>query len=137
MTDFSFKRGERLKSRKTINQLFSNGESFGQYPLRLVWTVVEVHQNEFPVQFAVSVPKRRFSKAVDRNRIKRQVREAYRLHKHQLYEALSLKEEQIALMVIYIGKTEMRSKEIDKAMRKSIRRFLKNWSSEHKPTNPN
>lgn len=137
MTDFSFKRGERLKSRKIINQLFSKGESFGQYPLRLVWTVVQPPLSDSPVQFAVSVPKRKFPKAVDRNRIKRQVREAYRLHKHQLYESLPLEEEQLALMVIYVGKTAMSTKEIDKGMRKSIRRFLKNWHPKQKPTNPN
>ena len=86
---FTFKKEERLKSRKLIGEMFKKGESFGQYPLRLIWVKREENDNEFPIQFTVSVPKKKFPKAVQRNHIKRKVREAYRLHKHKLYEKFS------------------------------------------------
>ena len=60
------------------------------FPLRVVYVNKERAQGEVPVQILISVPKKRFKHAVDRNRVKRQVREAYRLHKQVLYEALKL-----------------------------------------------
>ncbi len=85
MPDFTFKRAERLKSRKVIEQLFKQGQSFAQYPLRIVWVEMAEPRSEFPAQFALSVSKKKFKRAVDRNRIRRLVREAYRLNKHVLY----------------------------------------------------
>ena len=119
----TFKKGERLKSRKVIGQLFKEGHSFGQYPLRLVWLLMEERQSEYPVQFTQTVPKKKFKRAVDRNRLRRQVREAYRLHKGQLYEALKEEEQQLAFMVIYTGKEAFPYAEIEKAMKKMIRKF--------------
>ena len=137
MSNLKFHRGERLKSRKIINQLFSKGSSIGQYPFRWVWIDVADPLSDFPIQFTVSVPKRKFPKAVQRNRIKRQVREAYRLHKDQLYESQKEVQLQKALMVIYTGKEEMSSKEIHKTMRKSVRKLIKIWQEANPTTNPN
>ncbi len=123
MTKQTFQRGERLKSRKLIEQLFQKGQSFGTYPLRLVWMEVESPQSDYPVQFTVSVSKRKFKRAVQRNRLKRQVREAWRLQKAGLYAKLP-EGKQFAFLVIYTGKEAFDYAVIEKAMRKMIRRFL-------------
>ena len=136
MTDYNFKKGERLKSRKTIELLFSKGQSFSQYPLRLVWTKTDSPPSPYPVQFTVSVSKRRFPRAVRRNRIKRQLREAYRLNKPLLYEGLDKEENQFAFMIIYTGKEALPTKDIQKAMKKCILKFLKIWQTKDDSTNP-
>lgn len=128
MTNFSFHTGERLKSRKEIENLFSRGsQSIGQYPLRLVWRPAMERRSQFPVQITTTVSKRNFKRAVDRNRIKRVMREAYRLNKGELYKALPEQEEQLAWMIIYIGRELPVSRKIDKAMQKLIRKFLRQF----------
>ena len=127
MTDFSLKKEERLKSRKVIERLFSQGQSFGQYPLRLVWTTIEPRLSEYPVQVAVTVPKKKFPKAVQRNRLKRQMREAFRLKKHLLQKALQDEAQQIAFMLIYTGKEALPYEDIEASIQKIIPRFLKKW----------
>jgi len=125
MPDFTFKKTERLKSKKRIDRLFKKGQSFSQYPLRIVWTsIVDDFPMEFPVQFALSVPKRAFSKAVDRNRLRRQIREAYRLQKHHLYIALKDSEQRYAMMFIYQAKEKLPYQQIETAMQKIIKRFI-------------
>lgn len=127
MKDFRFQRGERLKSRKEIERLFEPGSSKAlvQYPLRLVWRPMEEERTSFPVQFTVSVSKRRFKLAVTRNRVKRLVREAYRLHKHELYDGLPTEAPPMAWMIIFIGKEVPEYRKVDKAMRKLIAKFLR------------
>ena len=126
MTTFGFQRGERLKSRKEIERLFAGGsQSVAQYPLRLVWRPVEERRSEFPVQMTVTVPKKRFKHAVSRNRIKRLLREAYRLHKPRLYASLPPDGEQLAWMIMFVGKDIPEFKETDKAMRTLVDTFLR------------
>ena len=136
MPDFTFRRGERLKSRKVIEQLFKGGQSFAQYPLRIVWMEVAQPQSEFPAQFALSVSKKKFKRAVDRNRVRRLVREAYRLHKHSLYGGITKERSsahpessQIALMIIYTGTEILPFAAIEKAMRALLGRFVKKYGA--------
>lgn len=124
MPSFTFKKEERLKSRKIIGSLFKEGKSFSMFPLRLVWKTVEREQ-AYPVQFTVSVPKRSFPRAVHRNQIRRKIREAYRLQKHLLYEALAEDDQQYALMFLFIAKKAMTYQEIDQAVNKVIKRFIR------------
>lgn len=131
----TFTRDERLKSRKTIEQLFEDGKSFGQYPLRIIWKEVEQTDWVHPAQFALSVPKRKFPKAVHRNRIKRKVREVYRLNKHKLYRGLDQQRKQIALMILYTAKEELNYTELEKAMKGIIFRLLKKMKTTATPTN--
>ncbi len=128
MPAHTFQKGERLKSRKVIGALFKEGKSFGQYPLRLVYMPMEERRSAFPAQFTVSAPKKKFPKAVSRNRIRRQVREAWRLNKHRLYRGLERESRQYALMAIYVAKENLPYAEIEQAVQQMIRRFLKNWN---------
>ncbi|MEO5999312.1 MAG: ribonuclease P protein component [Chitinophagaceae bacterium] len=93
---------ERLKSRKLIEQVFKSGNSFAIFPFRVFYLYVK--STTIPLQAGFGVSVKNFKKAVDRNRIKRLSREAYRLQKNQLQEALLEKELQLAIFFIYNGK---------------------------------
>lgn len=135
MSDFTFTREERLKSRKVIQRLFGReGESFGHYPLRIIWVFLDAPLSSAPVQFGLSVPKKNFKKAVHRNRIRRLLREAYRLNKHRLYRSLEGEDRQLACMVLYTGREELPFAEIERAMRDMLRRFAKKHRSQKKGT---
>ena len=125
MNNQSFKKTERLKSRKTISRLFNKeGQSFAKFPLRLVF--IEIEESDVPIQFTVSVSKRKFKRAVDRNRVKRQVREAYRLNKALLFEKLEFSQEKYAWMIIFTGSKMPDYEQIEKAMKKIIEKFIRN-----------
>ena len=95
---------ERLCSRKLIDSLFKGGGSraMSGFPLRMVDAMTERHEGEPAAQILVSVPKRCFKRAVKRNRIKRLVREAYRLNKHILADALERHEPQMSATMAFI-----------------------------------
>ena len=130
MPDFTFKKAERLKSLKIIGGLFKDGQSFGVYPLRLFWlarpqAAQPLEPGGAPVQFTVSVAKKNFKSAVARNRIKRKVREAWRLNKHRLYRKLEGNPQQYACMVLYTAKEDLPTAQIEKAMQTMIHLFYK------------
>ncbi len=94
--DRTYPHSEKLKSRLTIERLFREGKSVSKYPLRLVFVPIE--NSESPIQLGVSVPKKFFKKAHDRNLIKRRLREAYRHNKSMLIDAAK---SPIACMIVY------------------------------------
>jgi ribonuclease P protein component len=100
----TFRKPERMVSQKLIDELFSGGHScsLAAYPLRMVYMVRERQQGAEPVQLLISVPKKRLHHAVDRNRLKRQVREAYRLNKHRLESTLP-DNEQLVVAFIWLA----------------------------------
>ncbi|MBK7959250.1 MAG: ribonuclease P protein component [Bacteroidetes bacterium] len=91
---------ERIKSEKVITELFNQANVVTFLCLRCHWKVIP--NIDFPVQMAVSVAKKKLKHAVDRNTVKRRVREAYRVQKHPLYQIASDKSLNIALMFIYL-----------------------------------
>ena len=101
MTAPVYRKKERMVSRKLIETLFSGGSSLSMaaFPLRVVYSKTERPSGEAPVQLLISVPKKRFKHAVDRNRVKRQIREAYRLHKQLLYDTLQPAEQLLMAFV--------------------------------------
>lgn len=110
---FSYSKEEKLKSRKTIEALFTDGKSVGVFPLRVFYIEGDERQS-VPLKTAVSVSKRNFKNAVDRNYIKRLLRESYRLNKHQILNTLG--EQKYALLFLYVGKEKPNFQELNKTM---------------------
>jgi ribonuclease P protein component len=99
---FTLGKNERLKRRKIIDQVFNEGKSITLFPLKVHYMFCQSLTD--PLQAGFTVSSRQFKKAVDRNRIKRLLREAYRLQKASLQQMLQQNQQQLALFVIYIGK---------------------------------
>ncbi len=98
---------EKLKSKKLLDELFTSGKKLNEYPIKLVFKQLDFDEDVL-IKTGVSVPKRNFKKAVDRNRIKRLLRETYRLNKYIIHKGLDKK---YVCMFLYLGK-EMPSFEI-------------------------
>lgn len=95
---------ERLKSRKLIEQVFKEGRSYAITPFKVFYTIAHQQANIVPLQFGVGVSSRYFKKAVDRNRIKRLVREGWRLQKNRLQEQLKAESLSLQIFIIYTGR---------------------------------
>ena len=98
---YTLGKNERLKSRKAIEQLFTNGKSFSLFPFKVVY---QKSTNSKQLQTAFSVSKRHFKKAVNRNHIKRLMREAYRLQKKELQNQLQQSNTGLAVFILYVNK---------------------------------
>ena len=112
---------EKLKSRKRITQLFQEGKSVSNYPIKLVYLPMTPAVTE-TVVVAFTVPKRKFKLAVSRNRIKRLLRESYRTQKSTLFNNI---ETPYAFLILYIGKEIPTQPQIDRAMEGLLKSFLK------------
>lgn len=111
---------ERLKSKKLIEKLYSEGNSVKTFPLRLIYVQTE-HTSDFPCQVGVSVAKRNFKLAVHRNRLKRLLRETYRLQKEIVYNNL---DKPYVFMISYIGRDEIKYEELYLKMEKLLTLFV-------------
>jgi len=118
--NFTYPKNERLKSKTTIGLLFSEGKSVSKYPLRLVYRIGEANQEE-KIKIGVSVSKKYFKKAVDRNYFKRVLRETYRLNKHLLWDNL---EEPYSFMFFYQSKDRLTYEEINTKTIQLFEKFL-------------
>lgn len=99
----TFKKEERLCNKRLIEQLFHKGSSFHLYPFRV--TFLSSKEIIVPAQVLIAVPKRRFKRAVDRNLLKRRIREVYRVNKQNLlYEFLNQQQVKVLFSIQYIGK---------------------------------
>ena len=101
---FTLGKDERLKSRKQIEKLFAQGKSFVVNPYRIYFLVHGPRPMDHGLQFGVGVSAKNFKKAVDRNRIKRLTREAWRLQKNELSEKIKTTRMQLNVFFIYTGK---------------------------------
>ncbi len=124
--NFTYGKKEKLKSKKLIDQLFSEGQSVSAFPLRLVFLETPLEE-AIVAKTGVSVSKRHFKTAVDRNRIKRLMREAYRLNKTNYFNKIST---QYAFMILYIGKEKPTYQQVEKKMNVLFDKFLKKTSHE-------
>ena len=99
---YTFKKAERLHGTKLIDTLFEEGYSFYIAPFRVVW-LDQDHDSGFPAQVLISVSKKTIRLAVDRNRIKRIIKEAYRIHKAKFYDFLNSHNKQCIFAIIFSG----------------------------------
>ncbi len=100
---FTFKKQDRLCRKKLIDELFQKGSSLFIYPFKVQYLKKQL-ELQAPAQLLISVPAKIFSRAVDRNRIKRLIREAYRLNKPLLYESLKSTNQNLLIAFIYTSK---------------------------------
>ncbi|WP_053990673.1 ribonuclease P protein component [Mangrovimonas sp. TPBH4] len=116
---YTFNASEKLKSKIVISHLFEEGKSVSAYPLKMIYLPTP-HADGTLIKAGVSVSKRRFKNATDRNRIKRLLREAYRLNKPTFFNNIS---EPYALMILYIGKDGTSFEQVDKKMKQLLTKF--------------
>ena len=120
----SYSKKDKLKSKILIDQLFAAGKSVSVYPLRLVY-IPTTFNDDVKAKTGVSVSKRYFKLAVDRNRIKRLLRESYRINKAAYFNNITT---QYAFMILYIGKEKPTLKQIETQMNLLFEKFLKTVS---------
>ena len=121
----TFKKSERLCSRILMDRLFQgSNHSVSAYPLRAVFLPVDTNEQK-GVSVLMSVPKKRFHDAVDRNRVKRQLREAYRKHKHALTEQMSARNQELLIAFIYVSSQIESSAHIEKRMTRLLEKISK------------
>ena len=118
--NFTYPKNERLKSKTTIGLLFSEGKSVSKYPLRLVYRPVAENSEE-QTKIGVSVSKKYFKKAVDRNYFKRVLRETYRLNKHLLLDNL---DQPYSFMFFYQTKDRLSFEEINNKTIQLFEKFI-------------
>ncbi|MFZ9055398.1 MAG: ribonuclease P protein component [Flavobacteriales bacterium] len=122
-SSFTFPRSERLKSKKILERTFAEGEKVKAWPLVVRRLKTELPE-EVTCQVMVSVSKRLFKRAVDRNRIKRLLRENWRLQKNALVQSWATDETQNAVVFIYMGKEMPTFEIIEKAMGVAVEKMI-------------
>lgn len=123
----TFNQKEKLKSKKLIEQLFTEGQSVSAFPLRLVY-LPTLFLDGATIKTGVSVSKRHFKTAVDRNHVKRLMREAYRQHKAVYFNNIHTS---YAFMILYIGKEKLTLKQIETQMKLLFEKFSTKVSEEN------
>ncbi|MCF6351223.1 MAG: ribonuclease P protein component [Flavobacteriaceae bacterium] len=116
---FTYNKQEKLKSKKLLKLLFEDGKKINVFPILLLYLQVE-HASNYLIQAGVTVSKKKINKAVTRNRIKRLLRETYRLNKPFLYKKLKNK---YIFMFIYLGKEELKYLFLAKKMKEVLDQF--------------
>jgi ribonuclease P protein component len=128
--DFTYPKSSKLKSRKTIDVLFSAGNSVSKFPLRMVY--VPLSDSNEKIQFGVSVSKKYFKRAVDRNYFKRVLRECYRLNKYLIHDYL---DQPYAIMLFYQTKERLSYQEINEKTIELFQKWIVVKNKENKPNN--
>lgn len=120
----TFPKAEHLCGKTTVDELYASGKAFVCYPLRVVFRTAE-KKDDILARCLVNAPKRRFKHAVDRNRIKRQLRESYRTNKAILFEPLETKDYQLHFAINYVGEKLEPSAFILKKMKVALEKLAK------------
>lgn len=116
------KKEERIYKRDEIKAMFSNSDALNVYPFKVLYREVPTEDQEH-LKFAASIPKRLFKKAVDRNLLKRRIKEAFRTNKNELKEALISRDKKLHFMVIYIAKEQLEYDFIQKKIILTLQRL--------------
>jgi ribonuclease P protein component len=124
----SFSKSEHLCSEKRITRLFTDGDAFMAYPLRVVFLIEPKTDEEF-LSILISVPKKRFKRAIKRNVLKRRIREAYRLNKFFIVKKAIEKQLQIHIAFNYVSNEELDFATIEKKMILSLQKLIDKMDS--------
>jgi ribonuclease P protein component len=119
----TFRKSERLCSRKILEELTGSGKKIYLTTLRFSYLAVSLPEN-VPAQVAFSVPKRNFRLSVERNRIKRRMREAYRKNKSLIYPLISATKKQFALLFVYTGSEIPTYDQTELKVKDALNRFV-------------
>ena len=121
-----FQKKERVVSQKLIDELFDGGHSHSMaaFPLRVIYMHTEHQEGQPPVQVLISVPKKRFHHAVDRNRVKRQIREAYRHQKHLLADKVA-PNQMLVVAFVWLSDQLQPSAEVDSKVKNLLERIAR------------
>lgn len=129
---YTFIKEERLCNKKLLEKLFRDGSSFLLYPFRIVWLSQSRETANVPAQVVIGVPKRRFKRAVDRNLLKRRIREVYRLNKSEyLYSFLQEPPAELLLGIHYIGKEIEEYAFIEKKLKLALQQLKQHYLINH------
>lgn len=133
MVRYTFKKEERLCNKRLLTSLFQSGSSFVLYPYRI--SFLKAQHLAFPAQVVISVPKRRFKRAVDRNLLKRRIREAYRMQKEGLlYAFLQTMQTEVLLSIHYIGTDIPAYKVLYKQLTKALEKLQHEYRKQYMET---
>ena len=124
MMALTFRKRERMVSQRLIDDLFAGGSSrsVAAFPLRAVYKLRECNDHDEPLQMLISVPKKHFHHAVDRNRVKRQVREAWRHHKQLLVEALA-SDKQLLVAFVWLSDAFLSTQDVEERVAGIVKRL--------------
>ncbi len=123
MQRFRFTQQERLKNRKRIDLLFNKGKSAFKFPIKAVWNE-DGHAIEKGLKAGFSVPKRKIKKAVLRNRIKRQLREVWRVRKHRLLAEMRSDNQLVEVLFIFVADEEVSMARLEYSMDHLLRELV-------------
>lgn len=125
--NYKFKKEEKVIGENRIDSLFIEGKSFVAFPLRVLYQKTELLLPS-SISVLVSVPKKRIKSAVKRNRIKRQIREAYRLNKHYLDAVTESIDHNLDIAFVFVKEELMEYSIIEKGMRKGLTEIANRFS---------
>lgn len=121
----TFGKNERLKSKIAIAKLYKEGEHINQYPIKIVWKVEKAQDsNDFPAKVVLSVSKKKFKKAVDRNRVKRLLKETYRVNKNELVSALKDSNLELHFFLVYLDKNLPEYHALENKIKTALQRLI-------------
>jgi ribonuclease P protein component len=130
MPGYKFNKQERLKSRNSIIEVFQNGKSCYSFPVKILYTrVTKSPDSKFPVKCGFSVSKRNFRNAVERNLLKRRMREAYRLHKAEMIRMVETQHTGLNLFILYVSDENQQFKVIEEGIKIALDKLISELKS--------
>jgi ribonuclease P protein component len=121
-----FNKKERLKSNLSVQDLIRNGQTLSSFPLKLYWNKEDDPSQKYPVKMAVSVPKKKIRRAVDRNLLKRRIRESYRQNKCDLYDLLNQSDLKLLIVIMFIADDLTSYERIDSGLKNLFLKLIVN-----------
>ena len=123
MSNHNFSKSDRLKSKQQIQQLFESGNSFIEFPIKVIWKSFE--DKESLVQIALSIPKKNLPKAVHRSKLKRLIKESYRQQNQELKSIISDKGKHLQMIFIFLDKQLWNFSDLDNKISVTLKRLQK------------